>query len=270
MRTARIVLFALLVTPIEVAAAPPAVPPIATLRVCADPNNMPFSNERGEGFENALAELVARELGASVEYTWRPQRRGFVRNTLGAGLCDVMLEAPTSFDRVITTAPYYRSTYVFVQRSSDTPIASLDDGALRHLRIGVQLIGDDGANTPPASALARRGIVRNLVGYTVYGNYAEPDPPARIVDAVADGAVDVAIVWGPLAGWFAPRAAVPLRITPVAPQIDLPFLPFVFDIAMGVRRGDEVLRDRLDAVLEHRHADVDALLARYGVPRVDR
>jgi mxaJ protein len=149
-------------------------------------------------------------------------------------------------------------------------VRSFDDPILRTAKVGVQLVGDDGWNTPPVHALARRGIVRNLVGYTLYGDYAEPDPPARIIDAVARGDVDVAIAWGPLAGWFAPRAAVPLVVTPVSPQIDLPFLPFVFDIAMGVRRDDAALRDRLDAVIQTHRADIDALLARYGVPRVDR
>ncbi|RIL07975.1 MAG: quinoprotein dehydrogenase-associated putative ABC transporter substrate-binding protein [Proteobacteria bacterium] len=252
------------------AVAAEAAKPARTLRVCADPNNMPFSNERREGMENALAELVARELGATVEYTWLPQRRGFVRNTLGAQLCDVMMSAPTSFERVLTTAPYYRSTYVFVQRAGAEPIRSFDDPALRTLRVAVQLVGDDGWNTPPAHALAKRGIVANVRGYTLYGDYAQPDPPARIVDAVARGDVDVAVAWGPLAGWFATREPVPLALTPVSPQIDLPFLPFVFDIAMGVRRGDERLRDELDGVIERRRAEIDALLARYGVPRVDR
>ena len=172
------------------------------LRVCADPNNLPFSNEREEGFENRLAELLARELGAErVEYTWWAQRRGFFRNTLNAGLCDVVMGVPSSVELAATTRPYYRSTYVFVTRADrGLDIRSLDDEALRRVRVGVSIIGDDYANAPPAHALAQRGIVGNVVGFSVYGDYAQPNPPARIVEAVAAGDVDVAVVWGPLAG----------------------------------------------------------------------
>lgn len=243
--------------------------PERVLRACADPNNLPFSNRRLEGFENRLAELVAADLGARVEYTWWAQRRGFVRNTLNAGDCDVILGVPSSFELALTTRPYYRSTYVFVTRAGGGPaVRSFDDPVLRQVRIGVQMIGDDGANAPPAHALAQRGIVDNVAGYSVYGDYREESPPARIVRAVAAGEVDVAVVWGPLAGYFAPRQPVPLRLEPVSPQIDLPFLPFVFDIAMAVRRGDDELKAELDAVLERRQGEIDEILDRYGVPRV--
>jgi mxaJ protein len=249
------------------AAAPPSR---RQLRVCADPNNLPFSNERGEGLENALARLVAADLDADVAYTWQPQRRGFVRTTLAAGECDVMMSAPSSFERVLTTIPYYRSSYVFVVRRRDRlRVRSFDDPVLRRVRVGVQLIGDDYANTPPAHALARRGIVDNVRGYTVYGDYATPNPPARIVDAVARGEIDVAIAWGPLAGYFASREPTPLLVTPVSPQVDLPFLPFVFDIAMGVRRGDTRLRDELNGVIERRRGEIGKILRDFGVPRED-
>ena len=149
----RVVALAVLVL-LTTAAAPAAPPP---LRVCADPNNMPFSNVRGEGFENRLAELLARELGTHVEYTWWAQRRGFVRNTLAAGTCDLIVGVPVGWDPVLATRPYYRSTYVFVQRA-DAPhrVNSFDDLALRELRIGVHFIGDDGADVPPALRRTRR------------------------------------------------------------------------------------------------------------------
>jgi mxaJ protein len=239
------------------------------LRVCADPNNLPYSNERREGFENKLAELVARDLGARVEYTWWAQRRGYVRNTLKAGKCDVLMGVPTGFDPVLVTRPYYRSTYAFVSRRTVPRVTSFDDPALRRLRVGVQIIGDDFANSPPAAALTRRGIVRNVQGYTVLGDYRDPNPPSRIVRAVDDGEIDVAIVWGPVAGYFARRAKTPLRVDPVSPAVDRPNLPFVFDIAMGVRPKDRALRDRLDAVLRRRRREIDRLLADYGVPRAD-
>ncbi|HEX3554110.1 MAG TPA: substrate-binding domain-containing protein [Thermoanaerobaculia bacterium] len=242
--------------------------PVRELRVCADPNNLPFSNQRLEGFENRLAEIVARDLGASVRYTWWAQRRGFFRNTLKAGTCDVVLGVPASLQMVAPTRPYYRSTYVFVYRKDhDIHVRSFDDPALRRLRIGVQIVGNDYANTPPVHALAARGIIDNVTGYTVYGDYTRPNPPARILDAVAAGEIDVAVVWGPLAGYFAPREPVALALVPVAPQIDLPFLPFVYDIAVGVRRGDERLRGEIDTVLERRRGEIDSLLDRYGVPR---
>jgi len=243
--------------------------PARELRVCADPNNLPYSNRQGEGFENRLAEMVARDLHARVSYVWWPQHRGFIRNTLKAGLCDVMMGLPSSVELASTTRPYYRSTYVFVSRKDrGIDVRSFDDPALRKLRIGVQMIGDDGTNSPPAHALAKRGIIDNIKGYSVYGDYSQPNPPARIVEAVAHGDVDMAVVWGPLAGYFAPRQKVALDLVPVSPQIDRPFLPFVFDISMAVRRGDDKLHAELDSFIERRQPEINALLDRYGVPRV--
>jgi mxaJ protein len=243
--------------------------PPGVLRVCADPNNLPFSNRRLEGFENKIAELVARELNATVEYTWRAQRRGFIRETLRAGACDVVPGMPSSLELALTTAPYYRSTYAFVYRKGrGLAVRSFDDPALRDVRIGVQMIGDDFANAPPAHALASRHIVGNVKGYSVYGDYAQENPPARIIEAVARGEVDVAVAWGPLAGYFAKRQRVPLEVVPVSPQIDLPFLPFVYDISMGVRRGDEAFRDQLDEILIRKSHEIESILDEYGVPRV--
>jgi mxaJ protein len=240
------------------------------LRVCADPNNLPFSNDRLEGFENRLATLLANDLGLPLEYTWWAQRRGFLRATLNAGLCDVVIGLPTSVEMALTTRPYYRSTYVFVTRSDrHLEVQSFDDAALRSLRIGVPLVGDDGANAPPAHAFSRRGLIRNVVGYSVYGDYRSPNPPARIIDAVASGEIDIAAAWGPLAGYFAHRHTVGLELTPVEPQIDVPFLPFVFDISMAVRRDAEPLRARLEEALDRRRTDIDAILAEFHVPRVD-
>jgi mxaJ protein len=239
------------------------------LRVCADPNNLPFSNEQQQGFENRIAELVARDLNAKLSYVWYAQRRGFTRNTLGTNKCDVFIGVPSSLERVSATVPYYRSTYVFVtRRDARTKPASFDDPALRKLKIGVQMIGDDFNNTPPAHALATRHIVQNVKGYSVYGDYSRPNPPARVIDAVAHGEVDVAIAWGPMAGYFARHEPVALDITPVSPQIDLPFLPFVFDISMGVARGHDSLRDQLNAIIARRRGEIDTILDSYGVPRV--
>ena len=238
------------------------------LRVCADPNNLPFSNARGEGFENRLAQLVARDLGARVEYTWWAQRRGYVRNTLKDRRCDVWPGVATSVELLATTRPYYRSTYVFLTRADrGLHIASFDDPRLRQLKIGVQMIGDDSSNTPPTHALARRGVIGNVRGYMLYGDYTQPNPPAEIVRAVDRGDIDVAVVWGPLAGYFAARAEHPLELTPVTPWLDGPQWPMVFDISMGVRRDDVKLRDQLDRVLEKRSGEIARLLAAYAVPQ---
>ena len=253
----------------ETAVAQSTPAPVHVLRVCADPNNLPYSNERQEGFENRIAELVARDMKAELRYVWWAQRRGYIRNTLRAGLCDVFIGMPTGLDMVLVTRPYYRSTYAFVTKRSGPRIESFDDPQLKRLRIGVQIIGDDFANAPPAEALTHRGIVRNVRGYTVLGDYRDSNPPSRIVRAVARGEVDVAVVWGPVAGYFARRSSVPLRVVPVSPEVDVPYLPFVFDIAMGVRRGETALRDSLDAVITRRQRDIDRILADYGVPRAD-
>jgi len=236
------------------------------LRVCADPNNMPFSNDRGEGIDNALARLVAKALGANVTYTWLPQRRGFVRNTLAAGRCDVMMEAPIGYERALTTAPYYRSTYVFLARRDRPTIRSLDDPQLARLRIGIQVIGDDYANPPPAEALGRRGLARNVVGFPVYGDYGKPAPLSPIADAVAAGSIDVAIVWGPLGGWYAKQSRVPLSVTPVATPADQGNLPLTFSIGMAVRHGNVALRRELDSVIRERAVEIAAVLKRFGVP----
>jgi mxaJ protein len=237
------------------------------LKVCADPNNLPFSNQAREGFENKLVDIVARDLGATVTYTWWAQRRGNVRETLKAGLCDLIPGVGSNVEMVGTTRPYYRSTYVAVTRADRRlDIASFDDPRLKSLKIGVQMIGDDGSNTPPAHALMRRGIVGNVRGYTIYGDYEQPDPQAAIVKAVAAGEVDIAFVWGPVAGYYARRQNVPLKLAPVMPHFDGPQLPMIFDVSMGTRREDGVLRDELEAVLDRHQAEIKALLASYGVP----
>jgi mxaJ protein len=246
-----------------------AAPPAPLLRVCADPNNLPFSNDRREGFENRITEILASELHRTIEYTWAPEWRGFIRKTLGAGRCDVVMGIPAESERVLTTRPYYTSTYVFLsRRDRDLRIRSLDDPRLHRLRIGIHFIGDDYVNPPPAHALARRHIVQNVVGYSIYGNYARPNPPSDLVRAVARGEVDLAIVWGPFAGYFGEREAVPMRIVPVSPAVDPPGLRYTFAIAAGVREGDTVLRARLDAALARRRPEIERILCRYGVPLV--
>jgi quinoprotein dehydrogenase-associated probable ABC transporter substrate-binding protein len=237
-----------------------------TLRVCADPNNLPFSNERGEGFENRIAELIAGAAGEKVEFVWGSWRKSLVKNTLDQGLCDALIGVPATLGSATVTRPYYRSSYVFVSRKDrDLQIASLFDSRLEKWRIGIHMVGDDYA--PPAFALGRRGISANISGYSLFGAYGEANPPARLMDAVAAGDVDVAIVWGPLAGYFSRRERTPLEMTPVWPRAYLA-VPFEYEIAMGVRKGNETLRARLDDALRRKCAEVQSILREYGVLQV--
>ena len=191
------------------------------LRVCADPNNLPFSNERGDGFENKIATLVARDLHRPLEYFWLPQRRGFIRNSLDARRCDVVIGVPAQYGLLQPTQSYYRSSYVFVsRRDRHLRIDSFDAPSLKRLTIGIQITGDDYNNPPAAQALASRHIMQNVRGFHVYGDYSRPDPQRDIVDAVADGRVDVAVVWGPLAGYYAQRESVPIDVRPVAASVN--------------------------------------------------
>ena len=239
----------------------------AAFRVCADPENLPCSNRKLEGFENKIAAVMAKELGAPLSYIWWGQRRGFIRNTMNAtleeGRCDVVIGVPQGYDLVQTTRPYYRSTYVFVYpKGKGLQIKSLDDPILKKLRIGVHLLGDDYANPPPVHELSQRGIVGNVVGFNTF--YSADNPPSTIIDAVASGRIDVAIVWGPAVGYFVVRQRVPLEMVPVpSAKGDL---PFAFDISMGVKKGDEALRAQVQQALDRKQAEITNILKDYGVP----
>jgi mxaJ protein len=236
------------------------------LVVCADPNNLPFSNRKQQGFENKIINLVAKDLGARISYVWWAQRRGYVRSTLNEARCDIWPGVAAGIDMVATTRPYYRSTYVFVSRA-DTPLdhLTLDDSRLKGVSIGVQMIGNNAMNTPPAHAIASRGIIDNVHGYMLYGDYSRPNPAASIVTAVANDEIDVALVWGPVAGYFAHRSKIPLRMDAVTPAADSRW-PMVYGIAMGVRRGDGALLEQVNAVLEREQPAIEAILNAYHIP----
>ncbi len=261
---------AVLVAAASVALMGSAPQPDTELRVCADPYNMPFSNDREEGFENKIAHVVASDLNASVVNYWWPQRRGFLRNSILSGYCDVLIGAPVGLDPVATTKPYYRSTYYFVYRADrGLTIRSLDDSILKHLRIGVNMIGYDATNTPPAQALSSHGVV-GLVGF---GNFLNPDPkadhPQDIIDAVAKDSIDVAIVWGPKAGYWAKREPVPLTLVALPDSDPVSGMPFAFSMAMGVRHRDKELKARLDSVIDRRHGEILRVLEAYNVPMIE-
>jgi mxaJ protein len=239
-------------------------------RVCADPYNMPFSNDREEGFENKIAHLVANDLNASIINYWWPQRRGFLRNSILSGSCDVLIGAPVGLDPVATTKPYYRSTYYLVYRADrGLTIRSLDDSLLKRLKIGVNMIGYDYTNTPPAHALGVRGIV-GLVGF---GNFLNADPhadhPEDIIDALAKDSIDVAIVWGPKAGYWVKREPVPLTMVALPDSDPVSGMPFAFSMAMGVRHRDKALKAQLDSVIDRRRGEIVSILQQYSVPLLE-
>jgi mxaJ protein len=249
------------------AAADPQGGHVGTLRVCLDPDNLPYSNEDGRGFDLLISRALADELGQPLEVHWQPLRRSAVRKTLGEHLCDVLMDVPQGMPRVLTTAPYYRSTFVFVQRTGDAhPVASLDDPRLPELQLGVQLIGNDLSASPAGHALVRRGAVRHVTGFLVDGD--EGPVGERMVQAVANADIAAAIAWGPQVGWFARRSAVPLSISPAIPPKGLS-MPFEFAISLAVRPGETAFRDRLQAALAARRMEVDDALAAYDVPRTD-
>ena len=232
------------------------------IRVCADPDNLPYSNRELQGFENKIGEVMAQELGASLDYYWWPAQMGMVRNTLQRDRCDVLISIPNGYDPVLWTKPYYRSTYVLAYRSDHKlELHSLDDAALKGLRIGVHV------NTPPYDALANRGLAENMVSYRLFFDPQDPDPsrrPEKVLQDVLSGAVDVAAAWGPLVGYFVKQHPSPsLEVVALG---DDPSLPMSYEFSMGVRRGNGDLKTRLEGILDRRQADVRKILEDYGVP----
>jgi mxaJ protein len=222
---------------------------------------MPYSRQDESGFENRIAVLAAAALGADLVYTWYPQHRGFVRTTVEANRCDVWMGVPAGFEGMLTTRPYYRSTYVFVF-TDKKPLVSFDQPNLKELRIGVQVPGDDLVATPAGYALASRGATENVSGFTVLGKGTSAE---RIVNAVADGALDAGVVWGPQAAFFARQRN--LEIAPATAPAGVP-LPFAYSMSIGVRRGDTALRDALDGVIASHRLEINRILAEYAVPMI--
>lgn len=235
------------------------------LRVCAEPNSLPYSDRQAQGFDNEIAKLLAHELGAELTFVWIPQPRAAIRDALAhVGECDLLMGVPDGIEGLLTTIPYYRSTYVFVYRD-DSPfdIGSFDDTVLRELRIAVQTPGGE-AVSPPTYALLQRGLLENQVTFVPDPNLAEPLAP--VIEAVAAGRVDVAVAWGPVAGYYAARQRVPLELKPVRPEILQPFLPMVYAVSIGLRQGEEALRDLLHAAMASRWEEIQEILTRYDVP----
>jgi mxaJ protein len=232
------------------------------LRVCGDPSNLPFSNEKLEGIENKIADVIAKDLGATVVYTWWPHQRGLVKRVLNTGRCDVMLGIPKGYDPVLWTKPYYRTGYVLAYRKDrHLKLRTLDDPQLKTLKIGVQV------NTPPHDALGQRGIADNVVGYQLMfdSNFHAEDYPGKLVEDLIAGTIDVGLVWGPIAGYFATKRGAPLEIVLLEDRSDSGNR-FAFDIAMGVKKGNTALKEKLEDALARRHKEIEHILKDYGVP----
>jgi mxaJ protein len=225
---------------------------------CADPQNPPFSTRQGRGFENKIAEAIGAELHQPVHFKWQRMGRGFVREIVNKGECDAVAAVPVGMRGLRVSRPYFRSTYVFVARRSLKPIESLDDPRLANMKIGVQVLDDDYA--PPARALARRRLTKNVVGFEMDEN------AGAIIDAVAHRKVDTAIVWGPLAGYYARRYGSSLRLTSVEPEVDPPMLPFTFEMGVGVRKSNPELLARIESALQLARPQIQRILKSYNVP----
>jgi len=229
--------------------------------VCADPNAMPMSHRSGSGYENKIAEVLAEELRAQLAFDWYPHL-DMVDVRLREGHCDILIGVPDGLEPLLTSVAYYRSPYAFIYRA-DAPfeITSFDDPDLRGARIALQANG-----IPPHDALVRRGLTPNIVASFGTEAYAtRDDPRARVVEAVAARDADVGLAWGPVAGYYALRSDTPLVVRPVAPIFDPPFSSQMFAMTVGVRRGDDALRDQLSYAIANRWDDIQSILADFGV-----
>ena len=234
----------------------------SALRVCADPGNLPFSYRAEEGFENKIAHLLAEDLGVPVRYTWFPQTTGFVRNTLGARKCDLVIGISLGFELLQNSNPYYRSSYALVYRSdSGLAIESLTDPALKDLRLGVV------ARTPPATIMARQGLLGNTRPYHLMADTRFNKPGKKMVEDVVAGEIDVGVLWGPIAGYYALKHDAPLTVVsmigkPGETRLD-------FRITMGLRFNEPDWKHQINDLIAKKQVEINAILMDYGVPLID-
>jgi quinoprotein dehydrogenase-associated probable ABC transporter substrate-binding protein len=233
------------------------------LRVCADPRNLPFSNDKGEGFENKLGELFAEKLQKKLEYAYFPQAVGFVRMTLAAHCCDVIMGFPQGDDLVQGTNPYYRTAYALVakQGSGLDEVASLGDARLKGKHIGIV------AGTPPATNMTMNGLMVDAKSYPLMIDTRIDSSAAAMIKDLTSGTIDAAILWGPMAGFYAKNANPPLHVTPLVKETTGPRL--AFRIGMGVRSADQNWKRQLNRLIQENQPAINRILLDFGVPLLD-
>jgi quinoprotein dehydrogenase-associated probable ABC transporter substrate-binding protein len=253
----------------------PAAPPLAQqaatgelvdrsqLRVCADPANLPFSNEQGEGFENKIALLLAERLQVPVTYTWYPQTIGFVRNTLNAYVCDLVMGVGSPNQQLQNTNPYYRSTYVLAHRAADgEKFTDLASPTMKEARIGVI------APTPPVDLLVQHGLLGQIHSYPLPADTRAYNPGREMIDDLAAGQIDVALLWGPVAGYWASRQEVPIELVALVGDGSAQHLDF--RISMGMRRDEPDWKHEINDLIGELQPEIDRILREYHVPLLDR
>jgi quinoprotein dehydrogenase-associated probable ABC transporter substrate-binding protein len=233
------------------------------LRVCADPHNLPYSNQQGEGFENKLAELLAQKLGKTLAYTWYPQAPGFVRNTLGSYKCDVIMGFPQGNDLVQSTNPYYRTSYALVFKAGNglDGVDTLGDPRLKEKHIGIV------AGTPPSNTISANGLMINAKPYPLVVDTRFDSSADAMVKDIAAGVIDAGVLWGPMAGYFAGQASPPMTVVPLTREASP--LPLIYRIGMGVRGADQEWKRSLSRFIEENQPVINELLLGYGVPLLD-
>ncbi|WP_432431434.1 substrate-binding domain-containing protein [Rhodomicrobium vannielii] len=233
------------------------------LRVCADPANLPFSNDKGEGFENKLADLLGKALNVPVTYFWFPQATGFIRNTLGAKACDIVMGYAQGDELVLNTNHYYASAYALITRA-DSELASvetLSDPRLQGKKIGVV------AGTPPATNLAINGLMGNVRPFQLMVDRRFFSPARDMVSQIASKELDAGILWGPIGGYYAKQSSEPLKVTPLMKETQGPHM--AFRITMGVRQSDGEWKRQLNRLIREHQSEINAILQSYGVPLVE-
>lgn len=235
-----------------------------TLRVCADPNNLPFSNDKGEGFENRIAEFLATKLGKDLAYSYYPGATGFVRKTLNAHLCDVILGMPQGNDLVQPTNPYYRTTYAIVTRAGSAldGVTSLDDPRLKEKPHRIGLV----ANTPPGNVLAMNGLMASVKAYPLMVDTRVESSGAAMVHDLEKGEIDIALLWGPIAGYYAKHSSAKLNVTALP---ETPGARMAFRIGFGVRHSDQNWKRELNTLIAQNKPELERILLDYGVPLLD-
>jgi quinoprotein dehydrogenase-associated probable ABC transporter substrate-binding protein len=235
--------------------------PRSELRVCADPNNLPFSDKEGEGFENKIAELLGRDLSLPVKYFWYPQIIGFVRNGLQAGRCDLVMGTVAGDEMMQTTTPYYYTSYMLVFRTGKPVSADLDDPALKSLHIGVV------SGTPPSDLLVRHSLMANARPYELTVDTRYESPVHQMLIDIASGAIDAGMLWGPFAGYYIKHDKLPLAMVRLRDEPGMPRL--AYHIAMGVRNSEPDWRRRINGAIAKHRDEITAILRDYGVPLLD-